>query len=248
MKKLKILAVAALILAGAAGCGPETVLPELGVFSVDTTFRAGALNCSVQYEFATITNAKASPALEAVEQANIGYFFSLESFTGTAREAAVEAIAEFVKENQTEDAEPGEERIDFETSVTVTSEATVVDTVLVYTIAYASYTGGAHGIYGQSVHNYSIANGYELTLDDLFSEEERHKLKEIIRGKLYEEFGVTSDEGLAEQGFFPEYIDVTDNFALTEDKIVFYYNPYDIGCYALGPVDVSIGREELEAF
>lgn len=246
MKKLKFLAAVALIFAGAAGCGPKTVMPELGVFSVDTTFRAGALNCSVQYEFATLANAEASPALEAIEEANIGYFFSLESFTGTAREAAAEAIAQFVRENRTEDAESGEERIDFEASVTVTSEAAVVDTILVYTIGYASYTGGAHGIYGQSVHNYSIASGYELTLSDLFDDDQQQRLKEIIRGKLYEEFGVTSDEGLAEQGFFPEYIDVTDNFALTEEGIVFYYNPYDIGCYALGPVEVSVGREELE--
>lgn len=247
MKKLKIFAAAVLLASGAAGCGPKTILPEFGLFSVDTTLRAGAMDCSIQYEFATITNAKASPALEAIEASNIGYFFSLESFTGTAHEAAALAIAQFVRENRTEDLVFGKDRVEYETSVTITSEATVVDTILVYTIAYASYTGGAHGIYGQSVHNYSIANGYEFTLSDLFDEEQLYRLKEIVRSKLYDEFGATSDEELAEQGFFPEYIDATDNFALTGDGIVFYYNPYDIGCYALGAIEVPVGREELEA-
>lgn len=246
MKNLKVLAAFLLALSGTVACGPKTILPELGLFSFDTTFQAGPFNYGVQYEFTTIANASASPALEAVEQANIGYFFSLEAFMGTAREAADEAIRRLVAENEMPDSGTEVERAGFEASVTVTSEAEIVDTVLVYTIAYASYMGGAHGMYGQSVHNYSIVNGCEFTLSDLFGEEQRQRLKQIIREKLYEEFGVTSDEGLAEQGFFPEYIDVTDNFALTEAGIVFYYNPYDIGCYALGPVEVTIGRDELE--
>ncbi len=246
MKKLKTFAALALLLMGVAGCGSGTVQPQLSLITVDTTFQEGAFNYRVQYEFTTLANAKASPALEAVEQANIAYFFSLEAFTGTAREAVAEAIAQLVGETRTPDDGSRVEQGGFEASVTVTSEAAVVDTVLVYTIAYASYTGGAHGMYGQSAHNYSISSGYELTLGDLFDEEQRQKLREIIRGKLYREFGVTSDEGLAEQGFFPEYIDVTDNFALTEEGIVFYYNPYDIGCYALGPVEVTIDREEYD--
>ena len=33
---------------------------------------------------------------------------------------------------------------------------------------------------------------------------------------------------------------------LTLIKITFYYNPYDIGCYALGGVEVHITREEMQ--
>ena len=51
---------------------------------------------------------------------------------------------------------------------------------------------------------------------------------------------------LAERGFFPEYISLTENFRITPEGITFYYNPYDIGCYALGAVDVTMSREELE--
>ena len=55
-----------------------------------------------------------------------------------------------------------------------------------------------------------------------------------------------NDDELAERGFFPEYISLTENFRITPEGITFYYNPYDIGCYALGAVDVTMSREELE--
>ena len=36
-----------------------------------------------------------------------------------------------------------------------------------------------------------------------------------------------------------------ENFEGTPEGITFYYNPYDIGCYALGSVEVSVSREQL---
>ena len=88
--------------------------------------------------------------------------------------------------------------------------------------------------------------GYELTLIDLFDKRQQEALGALIRTKLYDMFGVTGDEGLTEQGFFPEYIDVTENFRITPEGIVFLYNPYDIGCYALGYIEVTVTGEELE--
>ncbi|MZK05547.1 DUF3298 domain-containing protein, partial [Enterobacter hormaechei] len=55
-------------------------------------------------------------------------------------------------------------------------------------------------------------------------------------------------EALDEQGFFPEYIALTENFQITPEGITNNNNPYAIGCYALGAVEVAIGREELEQF
>ena len=51
---------------------------------------------------------------------------------------------------------------------------------------------------------------------------------------------------LAAQGFFPEQIGATENFRIAPEGIVFCYNPYDIGCYALGAVEVTVSREELD--
>lgn len=73
--------------------------------------------------------------------------------------------------------------------------------------------------------------------------------EEVVSFKIRRTFGFadyTGDEGLVAQGFFPEYISTTENFEVTEDGITFYYNPYDIGCYALGGVEVHITREEMQ--
>lgn len=107
------------------------------------------------------------------------------------------------------------------------------------------YTGGAHGIYGTECYNYSLAGGYEITTADLFTETQLERLNRLIREDIYEQYGVRSDEELETKGFFPEYIGVTENFLVTPEGITFYYNPYDIGCYALGSVEVSVSREQL---
>ena len=236
---------AGVVAIGAAACTPKTVMPELGRVVVDTTVRAGPMNLAVQYDFASILNAADAPALEAIEQANIESFFGLEAFAGSAREAARHSIDRLAAQAA---AAADIDRAPFDAHVTAVAEATVVDTVLVYSVSFSEYTGGAHGMHGQHVRNYSLPGGYRLELCDLFDEMQMQGLRQLVREKLYAQFGVSSDEGLAEQGFFPEYIDTTENFAVTpEGGIVFYYNPYDIGCYALGSIDVAVGAAEIAA-
>lgn len=234
-----------LIALGAVACKPKTVMPEWTEVAVDTTFSVGPMTLAVQYDFASIRNAAGAPALEAIERANIETFFGLEGFAGSAREAAMQSVERLKAEAQSvADAE----RTPFEGYVTTAAEAEVVDTLLVYRISFAEYRGGAHGMHGQHVRNYSLPGGYRLELGDLFDERQMQGLRQLVREKLYAQFGVSSDEGLAEQGFFPEYIDTTENFAVTpEGGIVFYYNPYDIGCYALGSVEVAVDGAEIAA-
>ena len=132
--------------------------------------------------------------------------------------------------------------------ISVESEGSVQDTLVTYSISRWSFTGGAHGMYGIEYHTYSITDGYELSLADLFTAPQLLGMEKLLREKLYAQYGTDNDEGLAEQGFFPEYIALTENFQITPEGITFYYNPYAIGCYALGAVEVAIGREELEQF
>lgn len=243
MKSLKILFFAVAVLVAATGCKKKLVVPEFGMISVDTLFVNGERQFTVQYEFATISNACESPVLQVIESSNIRRFFQLEEFGGTAQEALGESLTQTAAEFAADDVAAA---IPSEEIVCSTSTAELVDSVLVYTISYSSYTGGAHGRQGIAATNYSLKDGYELTLDDLFDEQQRARLSSGIREKLYAEYNVQDDKGLAEAGFFPEYIGVTDNFALTPEGITFYYNPYDIGCYALGGVEVAFTCEELQ--
>jgi len=177
---------------------------------------------------------------------NIDRFFDLENFEGTPEEAASAAIRQ-VTSDMTPPGNTPESTVRpaWEGEISVESEGSVVDTLLCYVITRASYMGGAHGIYGTECYNYSLAGGYEITTADLFTETQLERLNRLIREDIYEQYGVRSDEELETKGFFPEYIGVTENFLVTPEGITFYYNPYDIGCYALGSVEVSVSREQL---
>ena len=78
MKKALLLSAAALLLA--VSCTRRPVRPAFGTVSVDTLLGDSGAGCRIEYRFATILNAAESPALQAVEQANIRYFFQTGAF------------------------------------------------------------------------------------------------------------------------------------------------------------------------
>ena len=134
-----------------------------------------------------------------------------------------------------------------EGEISVESEGNVVDSLLCYAITRSSYTGGAHGMYSTQYHIYSLADGFELSLADLFDARQLEILDRAIREKIAETYDAVSDEDLSDRGFFPEYICPTENFRITPEGIAFFYNPYEIGCYALGSVEVTFTWAELDA-
>ncbi|MEG1645113.1 MAG: RsiV family protein [Alistipes sp.] len=223
-------------------CRHRTALPNMESVQLDTLFTEGKTNFELSYDFASIKNASKSPALQSIETSNIQYFFDLEEFEGTAHEA-IRASIELLKADFA-----GTLSIPWTASISAKSEAKIVDTLLVYTIDRSEYTGGAHGLQSISCHNYSIEGGYELASGDLFTPEEQDALLQLIHTKLYEQFEAKDDQGLANAGLFPGEITLTENFAVTPEGITFIYNPYDIACFALGLIEVSISNEELAKF
>ena len=215
MKYIKTAILIAGMAAATAACTRKPVVPEFSMLSIDTLIGTPANGCKIEFRFATIANAAKSPALRSIEAANAEYFFELEDFGGTARQAVDSAIRQIAAEMLPDSVEQtmGTYEISAEAEVTVT------DSLVTYIISRWSFTGGAHGMYG---------------------------METLLRKKLYEQYGADSDEELAAQGFFPEYISLTENFQVTPEGITFYYNPYDLGCYALGAVEVTMTREELE--
>lgn len=231
-----------------SACTNRPVVPQFETLPIDTLLAGQMMDCRIEYRFASIRNVDESEALAAIQAANINYFFELEEFVGTPRQAAAEAVARIAEElTLPADAPsspfksagwgPGE--------VSVTSEAIPSDTLLNYTISRWSFLGGAHGLQTTACHVYSLTDGSEVTLADLFDEAQTPLVDSLVRAKLFERNEATDDEALAAKGFFPEYIAATDNFLLDAEGITFHYNPYEIGCYALGAVEVTLSPEEL---
>jgi len=220
--------------------------PRFEQMAVDTLLTHAMGRCQVEYRFATIVNTAKSEALRTIEQSNIGYFFELEEFGGTAAEAVAEALKQIGDELELPESASPSVR-DLEYDISVESEGAAVDTLLCYTIFRSSYLGGAHGMYSTEYHNYSLASGYEYAAVDFVGEEKMEALLALIRTKLCARYGVGSDEELSAHGFFPEYFYVTDNIRIVPEGLVFHYNPYEISCYANGDIDVEVSREELAA-
>lgn len=239
MKNRLVLLLGSCLLLGA--CTKHPVLPKFETCAIDTLLQGDGNSCRVEYRFASISNAGKSPALETIEQANLGYFFQLEAFTGTLGQAVQTSLTDI----QTNYLPVGMGPSGREYEVSVESEGSVIDSLIGYVITRAGYTGGAHGMYGTECHTYSLRDGFELSLADLFSEAALQRLDEVIREKIAAQYHASTDDELSEAGFFPEYIAPTENFLISESGITFYYNPYDIGCYALGAVEVTLTPEEL---
>lgn len=201
----------------------------------------------VSYSFVSIANADRNPSLQAIERADLNRVFELEEFSGTPREAARIALeelsAELLPAAQAFVAEHGSPYF-----ITVETEAEQVDTLLTYAIRRIGYTGGAHGYDRTEFRTYVLDGGYEVALADLFDDDEQERLIPILRRKLYERSNVASDEALAGLGYFPESIRPTENFRILPDGgLLFRYNPYDIACYAAGPVEIKLSRTELDS-
>lgn len=104
-----------------------------------------------------------------------------------------------------------------------------------------SYTGGAHGMAVRRFINYSLAENRELTLAD-FVDLGNPVVKEALQRELTSRF---DDKYGAEWGDLREFRDsdllpVSEDFYLTDKGMVFVYQEYGIGPYAIGQPAIEV--------
>lgn len=118
--------------------------------------------------------------------------------------------------------------------------------LLVYQIYYDEFTGGAHGVYMTTFLNIDLATMRPLRLDDLFVEDYKASLTDLIWNQLMADNKVATREELEDIGYGSTgEITPTENFFLSREGITFYYNIYDITPYVMGPVRVQISFDML---
>lgn len=117
--------------------------------------------------------------------------------------------------------------------------------VLTVRLETYAYTGGAHPNSNQSFYTFDRDTGQPLDLSDMVSdttallgvvEKEFRKQQELIPQANLEERGYFLRDG---QFFLPA------NVGLSQRGMVFYYNPYEIAAYAVGPIEVTVPYEQL---
>lgn len=110
--------------------------------------------------------------------------------------------------------------------------------LLSLTISEYMYTGGAHGNTVVYAYTMNVATGQVYNLHDVFSpgEEYRPQLEKIIKEEII-------SRGIASYWF--KQLDHSPLFYLTEEGLVIYFQPYEIGPWSIGVPRFVISYEKL---
>ena len=103
------------------------------------------------------------------------------------------------------------------------------------------YDGGAHSLPMIKLLSYSHKTGDRIFLEDIFQEGYESKVRDEIVAAIMRDKGFEAEEQMLMSGYFGlGTLEPTQNFLLKEDTITFLYNPYEIGSYSLGCVEVPV--------
>ncbi len=125
----------------------------------------------------------------------------------------------------------------------VNSEVTLLNpNLLVISVDDQTYFyGAAHGMMTRTFLNYSILNHQLMTVDNTFLAGNDKGILSIINNVARERYD-------AEGVLFDAPIETYNNFQITENEIVFVYQPYEIGPYSSGIIEVPVSQQDLYRF
>jgi len=133
------------------------------------------------------------------------------------------------------------ESIGFATNWEISAGASVAFNhfgLMTYELSVYSYTGGAHGNGMIEFRNYDVISGSRLTLGDMFSD------TLALKKMMNDQFNSTMPNEIKENIYVDE-IPLTSNICLGSDSLTFFFNSYEIGPYAMGPVELRIAVQDL---
>lgn len=110
---------------------------------------------------------------------------------------------------------------------------------------YYTYNGGAHGFYGHDGYNLDLSTGELLVLTDIIDSQYLDKLTKLIEEKMIEEYEV---QKFSDIGLFEEQLAISgeQDFYLTPNALIIEFDPYEIGPYVMGDIDILLPWHEIE--
>ncbi|GAB5524746.1 MAG: DUF3298 and DUF4163 domain-containing protein [Roseivirga sp.] len=105
-----------------------------------------------------------------------------------------------------------------------------------------SFTGGAHPNQYQVYRSYDLISGKALTLSDLLEKGFELDLNEAAELEFRMAKQIPPSRDLDDEGYFFEgnRFKLNSNFAIMNKSLLFYFNPYEIGPYALGATELEL--------
>jgi hypothetical protein len=121
----------------------------------------------------------------------------------------------------------------------------LTERVLCMAVEQESYLGGAHGNALTEYLNYNLEDGSQLQLTDILKEDYQKTLHKLLAKAFERELQKKFPNDSARQAnLFEESPTPSENFALTDEGLLFHYNPYELGPYSAGSMELLISYQE----
>ncbi|MFP5080908.1 DUF3298 domain-containing protein [Pedobacter sp. JCM 36344] len=112
---------------------------------------------------------------------------------------------------------------------------------------YINFSGGAHPNSSFTYQNYNPVTHQKIILDSLLLPGSNAKLNAIAENIFRKNEKLTPDQSLKNSYFFEnDTFKLNDNFTVTDEGLLFLYNPYEIKAYAFGITKLLIPFSELK--
>lgn len=121
------------------------------------------------------------------------------------------------------------------------------DSIVSVLFTISTYTGGAHPNSFYETMTFDLDGGYELSFSQIFPPETDPlaTIVPIVQAALTEKLGPDAPEDMLLAGSSMDSANY-QNFVLTPDSVIFYFDPYQVAPYVFGPQQVEIPLSELE--
>lgn len=169
-----------------------------------------------------------------------------EGFEGAFSEKNLkESAKSFLDEWKSANKEDPENEANSGWEVSVTGEVGLhTPKVASITMGSYSYAGGAHPNSYVSIYNFDLKTGRTLAWEDIVVN--KGGLEKLAEKEFKKARELNKDADLVEEGFFwGEKFELPTNFELQEEGIYFWYNPFEVAAYAMGPTDFLISYDDL---
>jgi len=114
---------------------------------------------------------------------------------------------------------------------------------------YQQYTGGAHGNTVVIWSNYDVVQHQKIQLSDFIIKEKLPALTKMAEQQFRKMENLADTVSLEKDFFFEHGIfALNDNFGLTKDGLLFYYNEYEIKPYSEGSTTIKLPYADLKDF
>lgn len=123
-------------------------------------------------------------------------------------------------------------------------QVSATPTTITMSISEYSYLGGAHPNSRQTYLNFNKKTGQLIKIEDFITN--RELLLNLAEKQFREAYNLNPTQDLTAAGLFENQLVLPQNFAITQEGLHLFYNPYEIGPYAAGTYEVNLPWTRLE--